>query len=722
MKDIETIMRKKKKSKKNSMPKDLALVTLNLFKRTPKKRYNTKQVLKSLRIPLDFDDMTRQLEKLRDEGQLIQLNNGKFKFNKESRDKKKGGLTAEGRVDMTRRGSAFIICDDLEVDIHVPPSKITNAMNGDKVLVKYANVAGKKRPEGKIVKIIERANTSFIGTINVSPTFAHVEPDNAKINVHIFVPSGNIHGAKDGEKVIVKVIQWHGGKNKNPVGDVTNILGEAGSNDIEMKSILLKEGFDLEFPEEVLKEAEKIPKEITQAEIEKRRDMRPITTFTIDPLTAKDFDDALSLEYKDDGTFEIGVHIADVTHFLRAGTKLDKEAFKRSTSVYLVDRVSPMLPEVLSNDLCSLNPKEDKLTFSAIFTFDKDNKITDRWFGKTIIHSDRRFTYEEAQERIETGKGDFVKEIKKMDAVAKVLRKAKFKKGAINFDAPEVKFELNDKAEPVSVFVKERKDAHLLVEDFMLLANKEVATKIYTNKNGAPIPFVYRVHDQPDQEKVGEFANFAAEMGYKLKMTTPKQIAKAFNKMVLEAQKNPELKVLMPLAIRTMAKAAYATENIGHYGLAFDNYTHFTSPIRRYSDVLVHRILFDNLKKPKRVNAEDLEMKCIHISKQERKAMEAERASVKYKQVEFMVNQVGNVFEGQVNGMIEKGIFIELTENFCEGMVPFSTMDEPFFLESRYKAIGHNTGKVFKMGDVVKVKIVDADLAKRQIEMILVEK
>lgn len=720
MKDITTTMRKKKTGKKNSMPKDLGTVILNLFKRTPKKRYNAKQVLKSLRIPMNFNDMNDQLEKLRDQGKILQLKNGKFKFNKELKVKK-AGSTAEGRVDMTRRGSAFIICDGLEMDIHVPPSKMSNAVNGDTVMVKYSHPPGKKRPEGKIIKVIERANTSFIGTINVSPKFAHVEPDNDKINVHIFVPSESINGAKDGEKVIVKVLQWHGGKNKNPVGEVNTVLGEAGSNDIEMKSILLKEGFDLEFPPEVLREAEELNKEITQDEIERRRDMRPITTVTIDPLTAKDFDDALSLEYKSDGSFEIGVHIADVTHYLREGTLLDKEAYKRSTSVYLVDRVSPMLPEELSNDLCSLNPKEDKLTFSAVFTFNKDDQIIDRWFGKTIIHSDRRFTYEEAQERLEKGKGDFAKELRKMDSVAKTLRKAKFKNGAINFDAPEVKFELNDDAEPISVFVKERKDAHLLVEDFMLLANREVATKIYTNKHGAPIPFVYRVHDRPDEEKISEFANFAAEMGYKLKMTTPAQIAKAFNKMVKESQKNPELKVLMPLAIRTMAKAAYSTENIGHYGLAFDNYTHFTSPIRRYSDVLVHRGLFDNLKKPKRVNLDDLEMKCVHISKQERKAMEAERASVKYKQVEFMKNQIGKEFEGQINGMIDRGIFIELKENFCEGMVPFSTMNEPFFLESRYKAIGHNSGKVFKMGDTVMVKIVDADLAKRQIEMVLVD-
>jgi len=721
MKDITTTMKKRKKPKMNKMPKDLGTVVYNLFKRTPKKRYNVKMVLHSLKLSMNHEALFQELEKLKEDGKLVKLNNGKFKFNKEQKKDKQVKQTIEGTVDMTRRGSAFIVCDDLDVDIHVSPKKLLNAINGDRVLVKYAKAPGKKRPEGKIIKIISRSNTHFIGTIKLSDKFAHVAPDNEKINVHIFVPSNQINGAKDNEKVVVKVVEWHGGKNKNPVGEVTQVLGEAGSNDIEMKSILLKEGFDLEFPPEVLKAAKKIKKEITKEEIEKRRDMRPITTFTIDPLTAKDFDDALSLEYKDDGTFEIGVHIADVTHYLIEDSALDKEAFKRATSVYLVDRVSPMLPEVLSNDLCSLNPKEDKLTFSAIFTFDKDDKIIGRWFGKTIIHSDRRFTYEEAQERIETGKGDYVEEIKKMDAVAKVLRKAKFKKGAINFDVPEVKFELNDKAEPVSVYVKDRKDAHLLVEDFMLLANKEVATRIFTNKKGAEIPFVYRVHDRPNEEKVSEFANFAAEMGYKLNMTTPDQIAAAFNKLVKEAQKKPELKVLMPLAIRTMAKAAYSTKNIGHYGLAFDNYTHFTSPIRRYSDVLVHRLLFENLKKTKRVNIEELEMKCIHISKQERKAMDAERASVKYKQVEFIKNHVGEEFMGQVNGMIDRGVFIELTENFCEGMVPFSTMSEPFSLESRYKAVGNITGRVLKMGDVVKVRILDADLAKRQIEMEMVE-
>ncbi len=711
-------MSKRKKPKTNKTPRDLKEVILKLLKRTPKKRYNSKQVLKSLRLTVSNEAINSNLEQLHREGKILQLNNGKFKFNKEIKDKKM--LVAQGVVDMTRSGSAFVVCKELEHDIHVPPSKIGSALNKDTVTVQYQQRPGKRRPEGKIVNVLERASEHFIGTLKLSPTFAFVIPDNFKMNVDIFIPVDQVGEAKDEEKVIVKIVKWHGGKVKSPIGEITSVLGKAGSSDIEMKAILLKEGFNLEFPEEVMKEAEDLDKTITEAEIAKRRDMRPITTFTIDPLTAKDFDDALSIQYLENGDCEIGVHIADVAHYLKPGTALDKEAFDRSTSVYLVDRVLPMLPEELSNDLCSLNPNTDKLTFSAIFIFDKDDKVVDRWFGRTIIHSDRRFTYEEAQERLETGEGDFVDELKKMNSVAHSLRKAKYKNGAISFDSPEVKFELNEKAEPISVYVKERKDAHMLVEDFMLLANKEVATKIYTNKNGAPIPFVYRVHDLPDPEKVGEFAQFAHELGYKLKIDTPKQIGKSFNKLTKESQTRPELKVLLPMAIRTMAKAAYTTENIGHYGLAFDNYTHFTSPIRRYSDVLVHRILYKNLSKPNRVNAEDLEDKCIHISKQERKAMDAERESIKYKQVEFLQNKVGEEFTGVVNGMIERGLFIELQENRCEGMVPFSTLDESFFVESRYKATGNRTGKVFKMGDLVQVKIVSTDLAKRQIEMELV--
>jgi ribonuclease R len=456
----------------------------------------------------------------------------------------------------------------------------------------------------------------------------------------------------------------------------------------------------------------------TPEEIAKRRDLRDIPTFTIDPIDAKDFDDALSIEYFDDGSCEIGVHIADVTHYVKPNTALDKEAYLRSTSVYLVDRVLPMLPERLSNELCSLRPNEDKYTFSAVFKFDKKDNLIGRWFGKTIIHSDRRFAYEEAQEVIENKEGDMTKEILDMARIARKMRKQRFKEGAIAFESEEVRFKLDEDGVPIDVYIKERKEANLLIEDYMLLANKEVA--IYVNKKEKPeIPYIYRIHDLPNPDKVAEFARFAFELGVHLKTDTPEQIAKSYNDLAKKAQTEEALKMLQPLAIRTMAKAEYATDNIGHYGLGFDFYTHFTSPIRRYSDVLAHRILYQVLEnKNYRFNKETLDTQCRHISLMERKANDAERESIKYKQTEFMEKHVGSAFEGVISGIIDRGIFVELKESHCEGMVSFDTMYEAFEItDGRLKAVGLRTGKVYKMGDTVRVVITNADLQKRQIDM-----
>ncbi|MEO0341343.1 MAG: ribonuclease R, partial [Bacteroidota bacterium] len=553
---------------------------------------------------------------------------------------------------------------------------MNSALNGDLVKIRAWTPRGRRKMEGEVVEILERSREHFMGTYWEYPKYALVAPD-GPTPMEILIDKEHNKGAKDGEKVVVKIVDWPGDKQPYPIGEITSVLGKAGSSDIEMKSILINNGFQLDFPEDVMAESEAIPLDIPEEEIAKRRDLRQTITFTIDPDTAKDFDDALSFKKLENGHTEIGVHIADVTHYVQIDSPLDKEALDRSTSVYLVDRVLPMLPEKLSNGVCSLRPNEDKLCFSAIFTFNEKDKITKRWFGKTIIHSDRRFTYGEAQEVIDTKSGDFVEEMLELNRLAKVLRKQKFKNGAINFETEEVKFKLNEKGEPIDVYLKVRKEAHMLIEDFMLLANREVATYITQKGQRAEreIPFVYRVHDQPDLEKAAEIARFAAELGYDMDVSSPQSLAKAYNGLMAAAANNPGLKLLQPMAIRTMAKAEYTSNNIGHYGLGFDNYSHFTSPIRRYSDVLAHRLLELNLDgKTHRTNQAQLEEKCQHISRQERKAIEAERESIKYKQVEYLEKHVGEAFDGLISGFSDRGIFVELVANHCEGMVAFDSL------------------------------------------------
>ncbi len=713
------------KGKKLSV-KILSDKVYNLFRSKPSKRYNAKQVINKLKVANNRTSVESVLEKLTGTGQLRALSsNDKYQFNKQaviSEKGKKQELSVEGILDMTRTGAGFVVCDDLpDDDIYIHSRNMNNALDGDKVRVIYAKVPGRKRAEGRIMDVLERGSEYFIGTLNLTANYGFVIPDKENMFTDIYIPLDKVGVAKNGEKVVVKIERWHTKKQKSPIGRITESLGKPGSSDVEMKSILIQKGFELSFPEEVIAESEALTDVMSEADIAKRRDFRAITTFTIDPLTAKDFDDALSIQYLENGHCEIGVHIADVTHYVAFNSELDKEAFKRSTSVYLVDRVLPMLPEKISNGLCSLRPNEDKFTFSAVFTFDKNHKIVKQWFGKTIIHSDRRFTYEEAQERIESGEGDFAVEIKAMNKIAHQLRKKRYKEGSISFESPEVKFRLDEEGAPVELYVKVRKDANLLVEDFMLLANKKVAEYIGKPQEGvAKIPFVYRVHDLPDYGKVEDFAKFAMALGFKLNISTPKEIAASFNLLQTAADDNPELRVLGPLAIRTMAKAVYTIENIGHYGLGFDYYTHFTSPIRRYSDVLVHRVLELNLNSdsPVRVNAEKLEEQCKHISRQERKAADAERQSVKYKQVEYMQQHIGQVFDGVVNGFSERGVFIEMTENMCEGMITFDSMFDKFTIdENRLSIKGRDTGFIYKMGDPVKVKVINTNLQKRQVTL-----
>lgn len=723
------MVKKKNKSSgikyKKLSVKDLKRVILNLYSRNSRKQYNAKTIIKKLKITNSKDAVQDALTKLARDKFLISLADHKFKLNNRlasPHKSKSQGKKYQGKVDMTRTGAAYIICEGLDSDVYVAANKTNFALNGDRVEVVVFEKKNRRKPEGEITKILKRSTEYFIGSVRLFRKYAVVIPDKMNMPVDIFVDLENTKEAKDGDKVVVKITKWPNRHSHSPIGQVTTVLGETGSHDIEMKAILINNGFNLDFPEEVIAESEALATEITEKEKAERRDMRKVTTFTIDPDTAKDFDDALSYEKKEDGSYEIGVHIADVTHYVRPGTALDKEAYDRSTSVYLVDRVLPMLPEMISNELCSLRPNEDKRTFSAVFTFGKNDKIINRWFGKTFTHSVRRFTYEEAQEVLETGKGDFAIELLELNRVAKKLRKKKFKNGAIAFEAEEVKFRLDEEGTPIDVYVKERKDAHMLIEDFMLLANKEVAKFIAKKGKTQEIPFVYRVHDLPNMDKVADFARFANELGFKIETQTPRQIADSFNLLTKEAKKNDALKILEPIAIRTMSKAVYTSDNIGHYGLGFEHYSHFTSPIRRYSDVLAHRILEKNLSGTFRVNKENLEAQCKHISAQERKAMDAERESTKYKQVEYIEKHVGEIFEGHISGMIDRGLFVELTANKVEGMVGFDTLNEAFDIaNSRLLATGMRTKKVFRMGDTIKVKIVSANLAKKQVEMELVE-
>ncbi|HFA48830.1 MAG TPA: ribonuclease R [Bacteroidetes bacterium] len=707
-----------KKRTQSQLQKDI----FYLLKRNPTKKFNPKQIAKKLQVKNSKDSVNDALDKLIKAGKARALGDYKFMLQKKSRPTGGRG-EATGTVDVTRTGTAYIECEGRETDVFVSANNLGTAMHGDLVKIKYWVPRGRRKPEGEVIKVLERASESFVGTLHLLRQHALVEPTRIDVNMDVFVDPDKLKGAENGDRVVVKITAWPKHPRGKAKGEITAVLGTEGS-DLEMNTILINAGFNLTHDEATIAEANAYPAEITESEIKKRRDFRGITTFTIDPEDAKDFDDAISIQFLENGNVELGVHIADVTHFVKPGSALDKEAYKRSTSVYLVDRVLPMLPERLSNELCSLRPHEDRLTFSAAFEFDKNNKVVNRWFGKAIIHSDRRFAYEGAQVILEGGEGEFSSELKLINKMAKDLRKKRFKHGAIDFDMEEVRFRLDEEGVPIEVYVKERKDAHMLIEEYMLLANREVATFINKKAKGqAEIPFIYRIHDTPNPEKVAELAKFAKELGFEMNISSPKAIGKSFNKLVEAAETDGALRLLQPLAIRTMAKAAYSAENIGHYGLGFDYYSHFTSPIRRYSDVLAHRILEKNLGSAAwRTDKGELEEMCKHISAQERKAMDAERQSIKYKQVEFMEKHVGEVFDGYVSGIIDRGIFVELKANKCEGMVGFDTINEPFDIaDGRLSATGKRSGQVLKMGDSVKVKILKTDLARRQIEMELVE-
>ncbi|RAJ06844.1 ribonuclease R [Chitinophaga skermanii] len=632
--------------------------------------------------------------------------------------------TFRGTIEVTRSGMAFVIVPTLAKDILVKQKNLHSALDGDEVtvdVIKQAKNLG--RMEGVITEVITRKKSEFTGTLQVSKSFAFLIPEKGSFLPDIYIPAGAMKGGKDGDKAVVKIVNW-GEKSKKPVGEVVEILDATNSADLAMKEILIDSGFPLSFPTEVIKETSDLKDIIQASEIRKRKDCRKWLTFTIDPVDAKDFDDAISYRKLKNGNHEFGVHIADVSHYVVPGTELDKEAEKRATSVYLPDRVNPMLPEKISNELCSLRPHEDKLTFSAIFEMNDKAEIVSYWIGRTVIHSKHRFTYEEVQEIIETGEGPYDKEVLLLNKIARILRKNRFDEGAINFSSQEVRFQLDETGKPIGIIIKESKEAHQLIEEFMLLANRTVAEYVANVRvNKHEVPFPYRVHDTPDEEKLNVFSVFARKFGYKLNLSTPETVATSFNELLTAARGTPAQHVLETLGIRTMAKAEYTTDNIGHYGLGFAYYCHFTSPIRRYPDVMVHRILqecLDGNVKPDK----QLEKRCKHSSEMERKAMEAERAANKYKQVEYMQQFIGDTFEGVISGVAHFGFWVETVDTKCEGLVGMhnlATKDDFIYNEHEYALVGQNTGKTYRIGEKVTIRVVAANLLKRQLDYDLIE-
>lgn len=627
------------------------------------------------------------------------------------------GKTFKGNLDITRSGMGFVVVPALETDILIRPGDFNTAMHGDTVIVRIKNANG-RRMQGEVTEVLTRKRTEFIGHIEMNNGFAFFVADGDKPMPDLFIPLSNINQAKDKDRVVARLLKWEKG-DKRPVGEVVNILDPENSNDAAMKEILLENGFPLEFPDDALEVAARIPDTISEAEIKKRKDVRDILTFTIDPADAKDFDDAISFRLLKNDTYEIGVHIADVSHYVEPDNPLDKAAYQKATSVYLPDRVNPMLPEHISNVLCSLRPKEDKLTFSVIFQITPKAEVKQYWIGKTIIHSDHRFTYEEVQAIVEEKNGLYAEEIGILNDLAQKMRKKRFNKGAINFSSQEVRFRLDEKGDPIGIMIKESKESHQLIEEFMLLANRYVAENVSKIKlKGKPLPFPYRTHDDPDEEKLLPFVAFAKKFGHKFDTSSPNAIAASFNLMLKDVQGKPEQHVLEQLGIRTMAKAKYTTENVGHYGLGFEHYCHFTSPIRRYPDVMVHRIMQDILEGHIQPDKK-LEEKCKHSGERERAAMEAERAANKYKQVQYMKNFLGEEFEGVISGVASFGFWVETVEHKCEGLVSVNSLleyDEFRHIESDYCLAGMRSGRKFRMGDKVWIKVVAANLTKRQLD------
>ncbi|MFH0759232.1 MAG: ribonuclease R [Bacteroidota bacterium] len=730
-------MSKGKQNKQDKLSQDQATaLVMGVFGRNPKKILNFKQVSSQLFIKDKYvrSLISKTLDELVLIRQLEQVAPGRYRL------LSRAGYRT-GTLDMTQHGYAFLISEDETDDVFIARNNLKTALDRDLVkVIVYPRKKNSTRIEGEVIEILERSRDTFVGTVEISKEYAFLLPDSRKMPFDIFIPKGKLGGAEHGQKAIARITEWPG-KVKNPFGEIVDILGYPGENDTEMHAILAEFELPFRFSAEVEQAAEKIPDAIPEEEIKKRRDFRKTPTFTIDPADAKDFDDALSLRPLDGGLWEVGIHIADVSYYVHTKSILDHEAYDRGTSVYLVDRVVPMLPEKLSNGVCSLRPDEDKLTFSAVFTMNHQGTVLDEWFGRTVIHSKRRFDYEEAQKVIETGEGDMKEEILTLYEISKKLKDKRFKNGSINFEREEVKFYLAEDGTPTGVYFKVQKESNWLIEEFMLLANKHVAAyasrggkyakeaeqgeaKRQSGKKKEGKTFVYRIHDRPDPEKLESFSRFITKFGHTLNpQQSARRLSTSLNSLLDQVQGTKEQHVIEMMALRSMAKARYSTNNIGHYGLAFSDYSHFTSPIRRYPDLMVHRLLAHYLEQGESKNADKYEERCLHASEMERRAVEAERASTKYKQVEFMQDKVGKVFDGLVSGLTEWGIYVEIVENKCEGMVSIKGIGDDYyeFDEEEYKIIGKHSGKVFEIGDPIRIEVVNANLSRRQLDYKLAE-
>ena len=705
------VKNKKTKKKRSFNKRSLTKEIMKVFRLNPKNSFNYRQVSKKIGIK---DDSVKQLviallHELHEQEHLVLVNREKYRY-------KKTAIIIEGIVDVTTKGHAYVSAEDIEQDIFIKNKYLQNAVSGDRVRLALFSTFKKRKPEGEIVEILERNKMQFVGVVEFSEKAAFVLINNPRIHFDVFLTNQERKKVKDGQQIIVQIVDW-GNQKINPTGKVVKVLGYPGEHAVEIHSILADYELPHQFNKEVEHAARSISAEITKEEIAKRKDFRSVCTFTVDPHDAKDFDDALSVQKLKNNNWEIGIHIADVSHYIQTNDIIDLEAQERATSVYLVDRVVPMLPEILSNNLCSLRPNEEKLCFSAVFELNEKGKIKKEWFGKTIILSDHRFTYEDAQKVIENEKGKLAAELLLLNKLAEQMRLKRRQAGAISFERLETKFHLDEKGSPIKIYFKESKAAHKLIEEFMLLANRKVAEFIGKQN----LTFVYRVHDEPDPDKLRTFSEFIKKFGYDIQTSNRKKIATSLNQVLADVHGKEEANMIETLAIRTMAKASYTTENIGHYGLAFTHYSHFTSPIRRYPDVIVHRLLQHYLNKGKGTDKERVEQLCKHASQQEIKATKAERESIKYMQAKYMSERIGKTFEGIISSVTDFGMFVEITNTGCEGLIKIRDIPNDYYFldEDNHCLEGTNTGQIYQLGDIVKVKVRKVNVYKKEIDLTL---
>ncbi len=713
-----------RKKNKNSLSTFVNTI-LAIFGEHPFKPMNYKQIAKmmSVRDAAGKDVIHQILVTLCNEGKLIEDRPYRYLLHPDYiREYGPKPQYVVGIVDMKSTGKAYVIPDEEGEDIFIAANNTGKALHGDKVKVSMFPKRKSKKNEGEIVEIIERAKTDFVGIFSLSHGFAFVVPDRITMPLSIYIPKGKYKGAKDGQKVIVHLTDWPDNA-KNPFGEIVKVLGNPGENNVEMQSILAEYEYPLDFPKAVEKEAKAISEKIKSSEIKKRRDFRNVFTVTIDPHDAKDFDDALSLQYLPNGNYEVGVHIADVSHYVQPGSAIDAEAQERGTSVYLVDRTIPMLPEKLCNMVCSLRPDEEKLAFSVIFELNEDADIVNKWIGKTVIKSNRRYAYEEVQDMIEGADGDNKKELMTLNDLATKLRAKRMKEGCINFHSEEVKFILDENGKPIDTYVKVQKEANMLIEDFMLLANKTIAETMSKSSKYKDYTFVFRIHDEPNPEKLSNFIQLVSKLGYSMNISSREKLVKSYNALFDAVDGKGEKNLVESVAIRTMAKAVYSTTNIGHYGLAFPYYTHFTSPIRRYPDLMVHRLIERYLiENQPSVDKEEYEELCLHASEMEKRAADMERESVKYKQAEYLQDQIGKVFDGLISGISKWGIYVELKKSKCEGLIRYADLDDDFYYldEENFRVIGQDYGNIYQLGDEVKIRVKDVNLIKKQLDFEMV--